>query len=174
MGHLPYVFSTMLQLQSAGLRAEYCMQDILHAARIRNASPDFKVDNLVAVAQRVNPKRYDLCNQKLRLHRCSADQILDFVYGVDHVIDVGERVYAGIDLTLNAAGVANKVSKAQQLTKMRAHIGIRQFVVVHMVGDWNNPDPAVVRKSTDALWDALCDAFNGPADRVHVIRFYVS
>ena len=23
------------------------------------------------------------------------------------------------------------------MTKMRAHIGIRQFVVVHMVGDWN-------------------------------------
>lgn len=173
-GQLPYVTSIMLQLQSAGLRAEYCMQDILHAARIRNASPDFKADTLRAVAQRVNSKRYDLCNEKLRLHRCSADQILDFVYGVDHVIDVGERVYAGVDLTLNAAGVANKVSKAQQLTKLRAHIGIRQFFVVHMVGDWSDPDPAVVRKSTDAFWDALCDAFNGPADRVHVIRFYVS
>ena len=125
----------MLQLQSSGIRAEYCMQDILHAARIRNASPDFNADTLRSVAQRVNPKRYELCNQKLRLHRCSADQILDFVYGVDHVIDVGERVYAGIDLTLDSAGVANKVSKAQRMTKMRAHIGIRQFFVVQMVGD---------------------------------------
>jgi hypothetical protein len=174
MGLLPYDLQPMLQLQSAGLRAEYCMQDILHAARIRNASPDFNADTLRAVAQRVNPKRYDLCNQKLRLHRCSADQILDFVYGVDHVIDVGERVYAGVDLTLNAAALADKVNKAQQLTKMRAYIGIRQFIVVHMVGDWNNPDPAIVRKSTDAFWDALCDAFNGPADRVHVVRFHVS
>lgn len=164
----------MLQLQSAGLRAEYCMQDILHAARIRNASPDFDADSLRAIAQRVNPKRYDLCNEKLRLHRCSADQILDFVYGVDHVIDVGERVYAGIDLTLNAAGVANKVSKAQQLTKLRAHIGIRHFIVTHMVGDWQDPDPAAIRRSTDSFWDALCDAFNGPPDRVHVMRFHVS
>jgi hypothetical protein len=150
------------------------MQDILLAARIRNASPDFKADNLLAIAQKVNPRRYEQCNEKLRLHRCSADQILDSVYGVDHVIDVGERVYAGIDLTLNAAGVASKVSKAQHLTKMRAHVGIRQFFVVQMVGDWNDPDPAVVRKSTDAFWDALCDAFNGPADRVHAIRFHVS
>lgn len=164
----------MLQLQSAGLRAEYCMQDILHAAKIRNASPDFNADTLRVVAQRVNAKRYDLCNEKLRLHRCSADQILDFVYGIDHVIDVGERVYAGIDLTLNAAGLAPKVSKAQQLTKMRAHIGVRHFFVVHMVGNWNDPDPAVIRKSTDEFWDALCDAFNGPADRVHVFTFHVS
>ena len=123
----------MLQVQPAGLRAENLMQGILHAARICNASPNFHAETLRAVAQRVNPKRYELCNKKLRLHRCSSDQILDFVYGVDHVIDVGERVYAGIDLTLNAAGIANKVSKARQLTKMRAHIGIRQFIVVR----WN-------------------------------------
>ena len=30
---------------------------------------------------------------------------------------------------------------------MRAHIGIRQFIVVHMVGDWSDPDPAVIRQS---------------------------
>ena len=164
----------MLQVQPAGLRAENLMQGILHAARICNASPNFHADTLRAVAQRVNPKRYELCNKKLRLHRCSSDQILDFVYGVDHVIDVGERVYAGIDLTLNAAGIANKISKARQLTKMRAHIGIRQFIVVHMVGDWSDPDPAVIRQSTDEFWESLCDAFNGPADRVHSIQFRVS
>ena len=164
----------MLQVQPAGLRAENLMQGILRAARICNASPDFRADTLRAVAQRVNPRRYGLCNKRLRLHRCSADQILDFVYGVDHVIDVGERVYAGIDLTLNDFAVANKVSKAQKLTKMRAHIGIRQFFVVHMVGDWSDPDPAVIRQSTDEFWESLCDAFNGPSDRVHAFRFYVS
>ena len=149
MGRLPHSIFLMLQVQPAGLRAEHLMQGILHAARICNASPDFRADTLRAVAQRVNPRRYGLCNKRLRLHRCSADQILDFVYGVDHVIDVGERVYAGIDLTLNDFAVADKVSKAQKLTKMRAHIGIRQFFVVHMLGDWADPDPAVIRQSTD-------------------------
>ena len=57
---------------------------------------------------------------------------------------------------------------------MRTHIGIRQFFVVHMVGDWSDPDPAVIRQSTDEFWESLCDAFNGPADRVHSIQFRVS
>ena len=174
MGRLPHSIFLMLQVQPEGLRAEYLMQDILNAARICNALPDFDADTLRVVAQRVNPKRYDLCNEKLRLHRCSADQILDFVYGVDHVIDVGERVYAGIDLTLNASGIAKKVSKARKLTQMRAHIGIRQFIIVHMVGDWSNPDRDVIRKSTDEFWGELCDAFNGPVDHVHIFNFYVS
>jgi hypothetical protein len=43
-----------------------------------------------------------------------------------------------------------------------------------MVGNWNDPDPSVIRKSTDEFWDALCDAFEGAADRVHVFTFRVS
>jgi len=84
--------SIMLQSLPAGLQAENCMQKILRKARIRNASVDFNAENLRAVAQLANPSRYIACNKKLYLKQCSADQILDFVYGVDHVIDVGENV----------------------------------------------------------------------------------
>lgn len=150
------------------------MAAVLRKARIRNASPDFNANNLRSVAQLVAPARYTACNKHLRLDRCGAEQLLDCLYGVDHVIDVGEGVYAGIDLTLNAAQLSSKVSKATSLTKLRAAVGIRQFFVVQMIGDFQNPEPAVVSKSIDSFWEALEDAFNGKPDQVRVVRFHVS
>lgn len=164
----------MLSVPTTGVRAENCMAVLLHKARIRNASPDFNADNLRSVAQIINPKRYEQCNKHRILRKCNTDQLLDFVYGVDHVIDVGENIYAGIDLTLNAAQVSSKVSKAEQLTKLRAAIGIRQFFVVHMVGDFQYPDTQVIQRSTDELWDAMEYAFNGKPDRVRSLCFHVS
>jgi hypothetical protein len=150
------------------------MAVLLHKARIRNASPDFSADNLRSVAQIINPRRYQQCNQHRVLSKCNADQLLDFVYGVDHVIDVGEGVYAGIDLTLNAAQLSKKVRQAHGLTKLRAAVGIRQFFVVHMVGDFQYPNQDVINCSMDAFWSALEDAFNGRPDQVCVFRFHVS
>jgi len=150
------------------------MAVLLHKARIRNASPDFSADNLRSVAQIINPRRYQQCDKHRILSKCNADQLLDFVYGVDHVIDVGEGIYAGIDLTLNAAQLSRKVSKAGQLTKLRAAVGIRQFFVVHMVGDFQYPNQEVIDRSMNAFWDALEDAFNGRPDQVRVFCFHVS
>ena len=150
------------------------MKGTLDAARIRNASLDFSSDSLLATAQRVDPRRYSRCMEKLRLHRCSSDQILDFVFGVDHVIDVGESVYAGIDLTVDPMRYASKVRKAQSLCKLRMHIGIEQFFVVLMVGDIYKINKEAIRRSTEDFWDALVDSFNGPVNRVHCFRFYIS
>jgi hypothetical protein len=164
----------MLTVPTTGIRAENCMAALLRKARIRNASPDFNADNLRAVAQIIAPRRYEQCNKHRILRKCNVDQLLDFVYGVDHVVDVGEGVYAGIDLTLNAAQISQKVSKAGSLTKLRAAAGIRQFFVVHMVGDFRYPNNETIQTSTDAFWDAMENAFNGKADQVHIFHFHVS
>ncbi len=164
----------MLSVPTTGVRAENCMAVMLHKARIRNASPDFNADNLRSVAQIVDPIRYAKCDKHIVLHKCKADQILDCVYGVDHVIDMGESVYVGIDLTLDASKVSSKVSKAQSLTKLRAAVGIRQFFVVHMIGDLRYPNQATIQQSMDSLWDAMEASLNGRPDQTRALRFYVS
>ena len=69
----------------------------------------------------VDPRRYSRCMEKLRLHRCSSDQISDFVLA-DHVIDVGESVYAGIDLTVDPMRYASKVWKAVNMQIKNAYL----------------------------------------------------
>jgi hypothetical protein len=164
----------MLSVPTTGVRAETCMAVMLRQARIRNASPDFNANNLRSVAQVINPVRYAKCNKHRILSKCDASQLLDFVYGVDHVVDVGEGVYAGIDLTLDASKLSQKISKAQSLSKLRAAIGIRQFFVVQMIGDFQYQNKEVVRQSIDMLWQVMEETFNGRADQVKLIRFHVS
>ena len=163
----------MLQVQAAGVRAENCMADLLQKARIRNASPDFDADNLRIVAQMIDSKRYAKCDKHRILAKCDAAQLLDFVYEVDHVIDVGENIYVGIDLTLDPFSVSSKIRKAMDLRQLRESIGIHDHFVVHMVGDFQCPNPEVVKQSIEDFWQAMAEAINSPAS-VHCFRFHVS
>jgi hypothetical protein len=164
----------MLPLLSEGLRAERVVHRALQMAHIRTAASDFTTAQLRLIAKTLCPKRLARVAEFHHISKLTPAELLDYVFGVDLVVDMGEQVYAGIDTTLAANEVAAKVHKAMGLTKLRAKAGIRQFFVVHIVGDALNPDPSVLATSVESLWSDICEAFNGKPDRVGVIRFHVS
>ena len=158
-----------------GVRLEGFFKRVLKAAGIRQAESDFNAQALLLDAHRINPNRVARVNEFRMINKASADEILDWVYGIDHLIDVaaGDKVYAAIDLTANAAKVADKVTKAQSMRDMWAGLGVQQFFVVHLDGDPEDLTAAGRDAMLDALWVGMEKAFNAPAGRVHVIRLTI-
>lgn len=164
----------MLTRTSFGLRAEQFVERLFQAARIRSCGSIFSADVLLNSAKTVDPRRYQTCNSQVKLNRCNASELLDRLYGVDHVIDLGEDVYVSVDTTVSPAAVAKKMRKALELSKLRSAVGIHQHFVVMVVGDIDNPNANVMAKSINDLWNALCEAANGPANRVRSFRLHIS
>lgn len=162
----------MLTIPTYGIQLENTFKRILRSAGIRQAEGDFTAASLLMDAHRINPGRVARVNEFRVLNKCTADQILDFVYGIDHLIDVNgtDQIYAAIDLTANAAKVNEKQLKAQRLRPMWAGLGVEQFFIVHADGDHadlTKPGAAVL---IEKLWADMEAAFNGPSGRVHVIH----
>lgn len=157
-----------------GLRAETFMERLLHAARIRSAASDFLPETLLNTAKVVNPRRYQATNEHIRLNRAGSRELLDHLFGVDHVIDLGERIYVSVDTTVSPSAVAKKMAKGNGLSQLRAAVGIHQHIVLLVVGDFDTPNPEVLAKSIDQFWTLMCDAINGPANRVRFFRLHVS
>ena len=102
--------------------------------------------------------------------------LLDWVYGIDHLIDVSgnEGVYAAIDLTANKSAVPQKMAKALQHRSMWSELGVTQFFVVHVDGDPAYLTTAGAAAVIEQLWTQMEAAFNGPSGRVHVIRLTIA
>ena len=156
----------MLPLLSYGIKAERLMKNIFNVYRIRNASSDFDADFLLNTAQLVDPVRYKKCMSihKLGAHAYSPEQILDYLYGLDFVIDVGSDQYVGLDFTVNAAKVPAKLSKCHSLSRMSKSININHSIVILIVGDLDNPDPTVIQSSTKSLMRDLFASFETSSD----------
>ena len=161
---------------SYGLQLEATFKSILHSAGIRQAEGDFSAQSLLLDANRINSSRVARVNEFRLLNRSTAEQILDWVYGIDHLIDVNgtDKVYAAIDLTANKAAVAQKMAKALQHRPMWSELGVEQFFVIHVDGD-----PADLTKGgaialIDKLWVEMEAAFNGPFGRVHKIALTIA
>lgn len=163
----------MLTIPTYGIQLETTFKRIIQAAGIRQAEGDFTAASLLMDAKRIDPKRVARVNEFRVLNKCTADQILDFVYGIDHLIDVNggaDPVYAAIDLTANGSKVNEKELKAQRLRPMWAGLGVEQFFIVHVTGDPADLTKPGAAALIEKLWADMEAAFNGPSGRVHVIH----
>jgi hypothetical protein len=129
---------------------------------------------LIGTALSYGDRRLQQVLKHHNVGRMTAAQLLDHVYGLDHVIDVGEGVLVGIDITLDHSKLAGKVRKASDLRKLTSRIGIRSVCVIHLVGDIDHPDTDVIDASIERFWDELTDHLNSGVSSVHSFRFYVS
>ena len=166
----------MLTLDSYGVQVENLFRRILKAAGIRQAEGDFTTESLLLDAQRINPARLAKANEHRYLNRSSAAEILDWVYGIDHLIDLSgcDQIYAAIDLTLNGSKVNAKELKAQRLRPMWQGLGVCQFFVVHIEGDVADLTKAGAAELIEKLWAGMEEALNGPEFRVHTIRLRIA
>ena len=162
----------MLTLPTYGVQLENTFKRILRAAGIRQAEGDFTAASLLLDAHRIDPNRVARVNEFRVLNKCSAAEVLDFVYGIDHLIDVNgvDHLYAAIDLTANGAKVNQKQLKAQRLRPMWAGLGVEQFFIVHVDGDPADLTKPGAAALIEKLWAEMEAAFNGPRHRVHTIH----
>lgn len=164
----------MLVLPSTGLRAESVFRRCLRQARIQQVEDSFSVKLLIGNALAHGQRRLQSVLSHRNLGKDTPASVLDHVYGLDHVIDVGDGVLVGIDLTLDATKLADKIRKAQSLRKLTAPIGIAAVYVIHLVGGIDAPDQAVVNQSIEAFWSQMVDDFNESKTGVRTFRFHVS
>ena len=157
---------------SYGHRLEAIFKSILRSAGIRQAEGDFKAQALLLDAQRINPRRLASCSKHFDAKKATNQELLDWVYGIDHLIDVNgtDHVYAAIDLTANKSAVPQKMSKALSHRSMWAELGVTQFFVVHIDGSPEDLTKAGAAAVIEQLWSEMEAAFNGPTGRVHAIR----
>jgi hypothetical protein len=163
----------MLTIPTYGIQLEHTFKRILKAAGIRQAEGDFNAAALLLDANRIDAQRVATANRHRLLNKATAEQLLDWVYGIDHLIDVNggaEPVYAAIDLTANGSKVNQKELKAQRLRPMWQGLGVEQFFIVHVTGDPADLTKAGAAALIDKLWAQMEAAFNGPTGRVHTIR----
>jgi hypothetical protein len=163
----------MLTIPTYGIQLETTFRRILKAAGIRQAEGDFNATALLLDAQRLDAKRLARCAQHFNPAKSTAADLLDKVFGIDHLIDVNggaEPVYAAIDLTANGSKVNAKQLKAQSLRPMWQGLGVSQFFIVEVVGDPADLSKAGAAALIDKLWADMESAFNGPEGRVHIIR----
>lgn len=164
----------MLTLPSVGIRAEGVFRHCLHRARIEQVEHRFEPRLLLGNALSYGNRRLQQVLKHRNIGNAGAVAILDHVYGLDHVIDVGENVLVGIDITLDATKVAPKVCKASDLRKLTSNIGIHAVYVIHLVGSIDSPDFDVVDQSIEQFWELMVEHFNGSHSSVHSFRFHVS
>lgn len=166
----------MLSTVSFGLQLEATFKSILRSAGIRQAESDFNAQALLLDAQRINPHRLASCSKHFDASKATAEQLLDWVYGIDHLIDVNgtDQIYAAIDLTANKSAVGQKMSKALAHRTMWSALGVTQFFVVHVDGDPADLTKAGLAAVIEQLWTEMEAAFNGPTGQVHVIRLSFS
>ena len=165
-----------LTIPTYGIQLEHTFKRILKAAGIRQAEGDFNAAALLLDANRIDAQRVATANRHRLLNKATAEQLLDWVYGIDHLIDVNggaEPVYAAIDLTANGSKVNQKELKAQRLRPMWQGLGVEQFFIVHVTGDPADLTKAGATALIDKLWAHMEAAFNGPTGRVHVIRLTI-
>jgi hypothetical protein len=164
----------MLTIASPGIRAEGVFRRCLRRARIEQVEARFEPRFLVGTALSYGDRRLQQVLKHHNVGCMTAAQLLDHVYGLDHVIDVGEGVLVGIDITLNHAKLADKVRKAADLRKLTSKIGIQAVCVIHLVGDIDHPDTDVIDASIESFWDELTDRLNGNGSSVSCFRFHIS
>ena len=154
-----------------GLQLEATFRQILKSAGIRQAESDFTAQSLLLDAHRINSDRVARVNEFRMLNKASAPDILDWVYGIDHLIDVNgtDHVYAAIDLTANRSKVGEKMSKALAHRPMWSALGVEQFFVVQINGDPSDLTRQGAAAVIEQLWADMEAAFNGPSGRVHKI-----
>ena len=166
-----------LTIPTYGIQLEHTFKRILKAAGIRQAEGDFNAAALLLDANRIDAQRVATANRHRLLNKATAEQLLDWVYGIDHLIDVNggaEPVYAAIDLTANGSKVNQKELKAQRLRPMWQGLGVEQFFIVHVTGDPADLTKAGATALIDKLWAQMEAAFNGPTGRVHTITLKVA
>ena len=161
---------------SYGLQLEATFKSILRSAGIRQAESDFNAQALLLDAQRIDARRLASCAKHFDATKATTEQLLDWVYGIDHLIDVSgnEQVYAAIDLTANKSAVGQKMSKALGHRAMWSELGVTQFFVVHVEGDPADLTKAGAAAVIEQLWADMEAAFNGPTGRVHKITLALS
>jgi hypothetical protein len=167
----------MLTIPTYGIQLEHTFKRILKAAGIRQAEGDFNAAALLLDANRIDAQRVATANRHRLLNKATAEQLLDWVYGIDHLIDVNggaEPVYAAIDLTANGSKVNQKELKAQRLRPMWQGLGVEQFFIVHVTGDPADLTKAGAAVLIDKLWAQMEAAFNGPTGRVHTITLKIA
>lgn len=157
-----------------GPAAEKLLNQLFFLADFPDAVSSLSKEMLLQAANRIAPKRYQLVNDYHNLKHCSSKEILDFLYGVDHLIDVGEDTLISIDTTADPKVVASKISKAQSLSRLRASIGIQQHFIVFVAGLIMKPAAEVMAVSVNNFWEEMIDALNGPPYRVRSFRLHVS
>lgn len=161
---------------SYGLQLEATFKSILRSAGIRQAEGDFSAPALLLDAQRINASRLASCAKHFNPTKATAEQLLDWVYGIDHLIDVNgtDKIYAAIDLTANKAAVPQKMAKALQHRSMWAELGVEQFFVIHVDGDPADMTKGGAIALIDKLWAQMEAAFNSPTGRVHTITLKIA
>ena len=164
----------MLTLPSVGIRAEGVFRRCLRRARIEQVEHRFEPRLLIGNALTHGSRRLQQVLKHRNVGKAGAAEILDHVYGLDHVIDVGDGVLIGIDITLDATKVASKVRKASDLRNLSSRIGIHSVYIVQLVGDVTDPDFTVVDQSIEQFWELLADHLNSSRSAVHSCRFHIS
>ena len=122
------------------------------SAGIRQAEGDFNAPALLLDAQRINASRLACCAKHFNPAEATAEQLLEWVYGIDHLIDVNgtDKIYAAIDLTANKAECEDGQGPAHR--SMWSELGVEQFFVIHVDGDPADLTKAGAIALIDKLW----------------------
>lgn len=90
---------------------------------------------LLSIVKELRPKRLENVASKIPnfrgWERTNVLKVIDYVYGLDYVLQVnptGERV--GIDFTLNAESIEEKVEKAKSFAPLWRALGVSKVVVL--------------------------------------------
>lgn len=149
-----------LALMARGQTAELLFSRVLTQARFEDATAQFTAGELLGTAMRIDPAWVARVNTHRLLHRCTAAQVLDFVYGIDHLLDLGDGVLVGLDSTVNTTKVNDKVLKARDHRRLWAAIGVQHVGVVELIGDPSRFCNDTLRCSVQQFWDELGEALH--------------
>jgi hypothetical protein len=130
---------------------------------------NFDKQVLLGIVKEFRPNRLENVASKIPNFRgwpsTNVKKIIDYVYGLDYIIQVdptGERV--GIDFTLNAESIEEKVEKAKSFAPLWRALGVSKVVVLLTTyPDGNDQGLAFYKleEAQDAIENIIYNAIEG-------------
>lgn len=158
-----------------GFFQEKIMKEVLKASNLQEGWRDFSVDQLIACAAvdpaRLAKVRYALkTNGERRLEDLSVQDVLDFLYGIDLIVKIGDS-YVAFDVCSDPSLVSGKIAKGEDLLLLRSSIGAESFGVIYSGCD-HSPSPKELTNLTAKLEKFAHDCLAGKAEKLSLVCRY--
>lgn len=169
-----------------GKTGETMLNLALEQAGCGDISSRYKSTELLAIADRVRPGRVD--NVKLqrsgsgkstRWEVTPAKSIIDWVYGLDLIINPVPGKVFGYGVTCNPEAIASKISKLKDFTPLWKEIGIDKVGVIYITSKnddwgWACLTPSQKDEIVDKVLDSIVYATDeSPEESVRVYTIAV-
>ncbi len=122
-------------MKSTGKFNEGIMEFLLNSIGLKDISPAFDSQHLIATAKQIRPGRIENVETKLKnfrgWNRVESKFIVDRVYGLDYIVEVKpstERI--AFDFTTNADKISEKIEKAKTFAPLWKSLGISKVIIL--------------------------------------------